>query len=635
MSWLQKLYETYEACKGRGLAGKPLAPIAHTTQQAHVEVVLDGEGEFLRASVLEKADSTTLIPCTEESGGRAGSKPVNHPLSDKLQYLAGDYTKFGGEVTSGFAKDPEEPHKSYLLSLEGWASSPHRHTKVEAVLRYVKKRRLVQDLASAKVLPIDPVSGKLLKSWQGDKNAAPAIFKALPPGQAPADVFVRWRVQDEHPASATWEDETLMAAWIAYYASIQSHRGVCMVSGEDTALAVQHPAKLRNAGDKAKLISSNDTTGYTFRGRFLDADEAASVGFEVTQKAHNALRWLIDRQSTRVADQAIVSWAVSGAGLPKPMDNTFQAFGVEIPITSHVGDVGQDFALRLNKAMAGYRTKLARNESIVVMAFESATPGRLAIAYYRELQGSEFLDRIETWHRQFAWPQDFGKEEKFIGAPSPSEIAKAAFGQRIDEKLEMATRQRLLPCIVDGVPFPRDLVESTFRRVLNRTGMEKWEWERCLGIACALVKGFNVDKEDYRMALQPERTSRDYLFGRLLAVAERIEFIALRVADEKRDTSAERLMQRFASHPSSTWKNIELTLVPYKARLRNRRQPFLMSMNKLLDEIVNAFKEDDFTRDDALSSEFLLGYHCQRQALRPKADEEDDAKDVTTEPTTA
>jgi CRISPR-associated protein Csd1 len=634
VSWLQKLYETYEACEGQELPGKPLAPIAHTTQQAHVEVVLDGTGAFLRASVLDKADSTTLIPCTEESGGRAGSKPMNHPLSDKLQYLADDYVQFGGEVTSGFAKEPQEPHESYLLSLESWASSPHRHAKVDAVLHYVKKGRLVKDLVDAKVLPIDPATGKLLKAWGGDKSAAPAIFKALPTGQAPEDAFIRWRVQDDHPASASWEDQSLLAAWVAYYASIQSRRGLCMVSGEETALAVQHPAKLRNAGDKAKLISSNDTTGYTFRGRFLDADEAASVGYEVTQKAHNALRWLIDRQGTRVADQAIVSWAVSGAELPKPMDNTFQAFGIEIHIASSVGDVGQEFAFRLTKAMAGYRTKLDPDESIVIMALESATPGRLAIAYYRELHGSEFLDRVETWHRQFAWPQNFGKEEKFVGAPAPAEIAKAAYGLRIDDKLDMTTRQRLLPCIVDGVPFPRDLVESTFRRVINRTGMENWEWERCLGIACALFKGSNTDK-DYQMALETDRTTRDYLFGRLLAVAERMEFIALHVAGESRDTSAERLMQRFASHPSSTWRNLELALVPYRARLRNRRLPFLITMDKLIDDIVNAFEGTDFTRDDALSSEFLLGYHCQRQALRPKAAEEDDAKESVTESTPA
>ena len=85
--------------------------------------------------------------------------------------------------------------------------------------------------------------------------------------------------------------------------------------------ADQHPAKLRNDGDKAKLISSNDTSGFTFRGRFLTADQAATVGFETTQKAHFALRWLISRQGYRKGDLAIVAWATSGASIPKPTDD--------------------------------------------------------------------------------------------------------------------------------------------------------------------------------------------------------------------------------------------------------------------------------------------------------------------------
>ena len=44
MSWMQKLYDTYEACKGREPAGSlVLMPIAHTTQQANVEIVLSGD----------------------------------------------------------------------------------------------------------------------------------------------------------------------------------------------------------------------------------------------------------------------------------------------------------------------------------------------------------------------------------------------------------------------------------------------------------------------------------------------------------------------------------------------------------------------------------------------------------------
>ena len=96
MSWIQKLYDTYDACAGKEPEGAaPLMPICHTTQLAQIEVVLDQDGGFKRASVIDKASATTMIPCTESSGGRAGAKPVNHPFADKLQYVAGDFGRFG------------------------------------------------------------------------------------------------------------------------------------------------------------------------------------------------------------------------------------------------------------------------------------------------------------------------------------------------------------------------------------------------------------------------------------------------------------------------------------------------------------------------------------------------------------
>ena len=48
------------------------------------------------------------------------------------------------------------------------------------------------------------------------------------------------------------------------------------------------PKKIRNSGDGAKLISSNDDKGFTFRGRFDLPSEAACVGRVTTEKAHNA-----------------------------------------------------------------------------------------------------------------------------------------------------------------------------------------------------------------------------------------------------------------------------------------------------------------------------------------------------------
>ena len=118
------------------------------------------------------------------------------------------------------------------------------------------------------------------------------------------------------------------------------------------------------------------------------------------------------------------------------------------------------------------------------------------------------------------------------------------------------------------------------------------------------------------MSLEEDRNSRDYLFGRLLAIAEKIESYALYLAKEGRDTTAERLMQRFSDQPASTWRTIELALRPYMQRLQSSRPGYLHNLQCLLDDVISRFREDDFTRPGRLNAEFLLGYHCQRAALR-------------------
>lgn len=620
MSWIQKLYATYEQSKGQEPPGTgTLLPVSHSIQQAHVEITLDAEGNFKSARTIGKEE--TVIPATEQSAGRTGRTPPPHPLCDKIQYCAADYPAAGGGKPSFF--------KEYEEQLAAWCNSSNTHTKAQVVLAYIRKGQLVADLVREQVLHLG-LDGKLLTRWTSDTQA-PELLRVLTVKPTTGerdqgDAFIRWHVREPgNPCTAVWEDASLQDAWAKFDASTKEAVGVCMVTGEmQASLALSHPKRIRHSGDGAKLISANDISGYTFRGRFTDdtGQQACGVSYEVTQKAHNALRWLIQRQAYRNGDQVVVSWAVAGKPIPDPLGNslTLMLAGIAVqqpsatPELSLDDDAGQAFAKRLNLALAGYRANIGPPDDIVVMGLDSATPGRMAITYYRELKGSEFLERIEAWHTAHAWPQNFGKEQHFIGAPAPRDIAEAAFGRRLDDKLKKSTVERLLPCIVDGQPLPRDLVESTVRRASNRIGLDHWEWEKTLGIACALFKGVFKNKE-YKMSLETDRYSRDYLYGRLLAIAEHIESRALYVAGEKRDTVAAKLMQRFADRPASTWRTIELALTPSKSRLRAKRPGSLYDMEKLLDEVVSSFLGEDFLNDSKLSGEFLLGYHCQRQTL--------------------
>ena len=637
MTWMQELYQTYESSLSSNVLTSDLPlPICHTTQNAHVEVVIDLEGNFLpgRSKIIEKGEGQkTVVPCTEKSSSsRTGIHPSHHALCDKLQYLAGDYVEFGGKVTSGFMKEPSTPYKNYVEDLVKWVGSTHSHPKAKAVLAYVKKSTLIKDLANDKILPLGD-NGKLRNAWEGPKKDAPKIFSSLPQN-ALESVFVRWRVESPgDTVTGTWEDATLFSSWINFYSNRQGEIGLCMASGEKTTLAKRHPAKICKEETNAKLISSNDSNGFTYRGRFTDASQACGVGDEVSQKAHNALRWLIERQSFNRFGLTVVAWSTKASVIPDVMANTYELFGMssgedasETPVVNY--DAAQAFGQRLAKYVAGYRVKLGVGEHINVMALAPTTPGRIAISCYQKLSGAEFIERVSAWHENVAWEQslhinDKGKNKTrrmhFFGAPSPESIARAAYGPRLDNKLGKATSERILRCIIDGEAIPIDLVRSTFHRACNRPiskrgSKEEWEWNETLNVACSLYRGHNKE-ERFQMVLENERTSRDYLYGRLLAVAEHIEARALHLADENRSTNAERLMRRFADHPFTTWPTIYHDLKPYLARLRSRRYPLLVRLEKKMDEIKDMFNTDDFNSDAKLSGEFLLGYHCQRRAL--------------------
>lgn len=639
MSWLARLYETYEQAQQLSAdlpQEQQLMPVSHTPQNAHINIVIDENGNFVRAEVLEKTQ--IVLPATEQSAGRA-SGPAAHALADKIQYVAGDYEQFGGLKKAAF--------ELYFEQLGRWCNSEFCLPAVKAVYAYVSKRTVVADLVKCGVLHVE--NGVLLTRWQSSDDT-PLLFKVLPKEAGSLDqgsALVCWTVEIPGVAqSKTWLDPAIQQSWINFDSLNGGDPGLCLVKGEQTVLASNHPAKIRHSGDKAKLISANDSSGFTFRGKFTDSSQAAAVSFDVTQKAHNALRWLLARQSFRNGDQTYVSWAVSGKTIPNPFLDPWDLLNAEtLPEKDHSLDLGQSYALNLKSHLRGIgKGELERNESICILGLDSATPGRMGIIYYRETIAEEFLTSLEKWYRDFAWPQrhkiTLNSENKSKAvektiwsacAPAPYKIWDAVYGDvlKSTDSLKKNLTERLLPCIVEGRPLPVDIVNYAIKRATNRLAYksdETWRWEQNLGIACALYKGFCKRtphikyQKDYAMALDESSTSRDYLYGRLLAVAENIESYALYKAGEKRNTTADRLMQRFADRPFSTWRNLELALKPYMHRLQNVSPGFLKLRQDLLDSIQSAFDTTEFKSDKALSGEFLLGFHCQRLVLNSKKD---------------
>ena len=650
MSWMQKLYRTYESILEQGVTddAEPLTPVGHTIQNAHIVIVIDGQGNFQTARVMPPK-TAILLPATESSENRtSGEAP--HPLADKIQYIAKDYVDYGGEKKAYF--------DGYLKQLKAWCESPFAHPKVQAVLHYVAKGRVVADLVEAGIFQLDS-GNKVQNKWEAEGDA-PSIFSVLPKTKGEIEfgsALVCWQVEiagDVH--SQTWTDKTIQQSWADYAASGKAEKGFCLVQGEEAVISTMHPAKLRHTGDKAKLISSNDTAGYTFRGRFATAEEAASVSADVSAKAHSALRWLISRQGIRNGDQVTVAWAISGKPVPSPMkdisaeldwadmgnwdisavENPDEIAAQRLPENSETPpdwsvNIGRAAAQIIKKKLHGYQAELKAHEQISLIMLDSATPGRMALTYYQEFLPADYFANLDAWIDDFSWYQRYsievpnGKKTdkrtqwRFL-PPSPYSIADAVYGKSLSDTLKKQLYARLLPVIAGGtsMPIPDDLVHQSFQAACNPNRCENWEWQRNIGVACALYKGWRARHHDlsqrriYPMSLDTQNRSRDYLYGRLLAVAENTESYALYLAGEKRATTAERYMQRFAEHPFATWRNIELALKPYQERLRNNGKD---TGAQAIGEIMELFAIDDFTCDDKLSGEFLLGYHCQKMEI--------------------
>lgn len=670
MSWMQRLYQTYEEGIKLDITEdlKPM-PVSHTVQNAHINIVIDVHGNFRRARILEKTQ--IVLPATEKSAGRSSGEAA-HALADKLQYITGDYKDYGGDKPSYF--------EGYRRQLGAWCDSEHSHPSAKAVLDYVSKGSVIRDLVAQKIAWLDN-SNILLKTWCEEDGEAPLLFKVLPKDKGMLDqgnALVCWTVEDvQIECPDTWRDSGLQKKWIDYDNANAGKTGLCYISGDVQPLAASHPAKLRHSGDKAKLISSNDLSGFTFRGRFTDSKSSiednglqpAGVGIVTTQKAHNALRWLIGRpkQAFRNGDQAIVAWATSGKEIPKLLaattefdlddfDEVEEAAGLldrdgSEMVIDHSTDLGRRFAAKLKAYMSGYRAKLSDIDQISIMAIDSATPGRMGITYYRETLPQEYLDRITQWHTDLAWPQRVvtevpqvkGKPKPVvtwpISAPSPYSVMQVVYGDTLksNDSLKKNFYERIMPCILEKRAIPPDFIKLSVARASNPAGQERWEWERALGVACSLYRGFHLRhpkyelRKEFTMALDTTNTSRDYLYGRLLALAERLEEVALYAAGVNRPTTANRLMQRFANRPYETWLTIYKQLEPYMRQMKNSRPGFLSNINKELDAVMNLFNRDDFVSSAGLSGEFLLGFHCQRLVLNKKPETTINTQSETTE----
>ena len=585
MGLLQKAVETYGAMAhraGQVFEGEnePLAPISHIMARPQIIITLDQSGNFVAAQVLDKNTPKIIIPATEESAGRTvKAAELPHPLCDYLRYLL---------------PQNQVEYQHYISQLSTLANSSHTHPKLHAVLNYVQGGTILENLRQAGI-------------------------------DAEEKAMVCWVVNGlgESLNGPCWTDRTLMNAFIDYYREKRTDTppALCMISGELEMPAGQHPKGIVPISGNAKLISANDSSGFTYRGRFDDAAQAATVGYAASQKAHSVLRWLVANQSVSFGGRTFLCWNPQGIQVPRVTGPMGRRSG-----TAQRAANPSQYQKQLREALSGWKEDLPQSAGVVIAAFDAATTGRLAVTHYNELLASDFLDRLHDWEASCCW------EDGPYGIQSPSlfQIVSWAFGTPRNGKAEMDDRilsqqmQRLVACRVDKAPFPLDIERALAEKASHLLLYEGENRQKLLFTACAAIRKYHCDhlKEEWDMALDKNCSDRSYLFGRLLAIADAIENNTY-TDEDRRETNAIRMQKAFTLRPMTTWSALWDKLRPYNKRLAQSKPGLYRYYHSVIDDILNRLSPFDPTLNQKLDDIYLLGYSHQRAYRTEKSDSQE------------
>lgn len=616
MSWIQKLCDVYDnviettAADGDGA----LLPVGFLLKPIKYNIILSPQGEFVTAQVVPKEEQLCAVPTLPQAESRTTDNGTPFPLAEGLKYLLCD-----GET--------ENPRfENYLQQLADWCAEPDAPACLRVLHGYLAQRTLYADLFG--------VPGLKLK-YHTDEAAHDAKG-------ADAKSIACFSIQSASEENRLWMRADVRESWSKrYFASIEGlEANLCYVTGKYLPILALHPGVL----GKAKLISAKDD-GFPFqyRGRFMEERSAATVSVYASAKAHNALRWLLSHQGFSRYGMSVVCWNTVA-----PVLDTNALFPDEADPDKEkpLPDTFENYAKALRDAVLSNYTRLhnyadpdalteealQRMEQVVILGMEAATDGRMSIIYYQEIPGNVYQARMDAWDRACRWEMPGTQHE--VRPPKWREICEAVMGHdavltaRKDFKCDKAVTKLmrenqllLIGCTTGGRALPRSFPEQAFHRAIQplrfTDSKGKWQpaaWRQCVATACALARKHRIDRAlpEISHVLDPACRERDYLYGRLFAVAHALECAAR--DDRNAQTCAVRCMARFVQRPGETWQQLYLQLLPYLKHL-GKSGHIARDYQRLLGQIEQQFCEDDRLSARPLSDLFLAGFSAQLREL--------------------
>ncbi len=652
MSYLNSLYNLYKDSYEKGLVdnnldGSILLPIYHSSYQSKngrdiIKIQIDKNGNFFSANYLSKGE-VIVFPVTEDSMTRT-SGPVPHPLTDQLSYICKDL--------EGVKNDLYEAERNKWL--EYAASSKSKSIDFLSIIdNYLRKNSILEDILSSLYKGLSPKvsfskGGDSIKVEYSKFEKNKEIIKV----EELIKTYITFELMEYSGFKnvSVTDNIDLHNEYISYVENINKEKdmSICTIANEEMYCVSKH----RGAIGSSKLVSISNR-GEPYLGRFKSGEEVTTIGYKTSQMCHNMFKFLYENKNSRrwLGDsEYLINWFSSDIGNRENLDVIGEISTEVDEATSFSNDEfnffdEEDSVLPVdedNKTLAKYITGagsiIPADENYYVLIVDKINDGRVSVKYHRVMPKSDLIERARYWHSSCSWSTKNYKLGKIIQkTPSLFSLINACYGiERTgsgekglagmltldNDKLKKQEMQRLLPCVIEGKKIPLDLVRRSFYNFCHREKYDK-AWNSILFISCALIKKYYMDycNREVDYMLDKDNLNRSYLFGRLLAIFEKVESETY-TKDNERFTNAQRSWARYSKMPAQTSNHLRDKLNPYYQKLNSGNKKWLSDyLGNMELEILGKIDGLGLSLeelDKPLDFNFTLGYASQKNFLKER-----------------
>lgn len=653
MNLLQCLLKTYDNALSAGIVDQTksdklpnILPIYHSNKKSSgadvIEITINKSGIFYNCRYLNK-DTYITFPVSEDSIKRSGSTIAPHRIFDEFAYL----------VDSMQQCNKASKYSVYMKNLQDIEVFERNNCNkdFEAICKYLKQGSLRNDVAmwllkenQCTAYHFEKDDTLVLEDIRD--NVKKEIKIPL------SKIFITFAIlYDSSPVSLS-QDKRFHEFFIQYEQHSQKNKkkDFCDVSGKEMYCVNSHRGFLGTA----KLVSiSNHKEAYY--GRLKTGDEVFHVGYETSQKTHNMLKFLLDADGYKKLigkSTYVLAWDMNEIESSKiglignschedPLIDDEYDEAVERSIDDVLGK-GRSKSITSFLAGRMYTNDELQDERFCVLILEKVNNGRIAIKFFRIYAFSDIKKRVYFWFNSLCWPR-WSKHKNGLEmfAPSIFQIVNYLYGDDTTKGLYISSNkegvqhlaiERLLRILLEGLVFPKDLVQLAFYKIYNRQSY-KYHWQVALKIACILVKKYNYDHQ--KMITDKEGNiilmkSRSFLYGRLLAIYDKLESDAMYSKSKNdqsdldgntsRPTLASRLWSAMINQPLKIAAELERRTKVYQQILTKNSPGLKVMYDKLLSEIYNDIRsfEDNKIDKQSVNEEFVLGYYYQHEKFYVK-----------------